>query len=780
MDSKQEVNVENGELTEQALSLFHGRIWTQALPALREAYAVSQDSPEVAAALGICEFFSNGVPEPGRYERADSELETIKRLLRQGEVTEWAEVSACRAWLQCLEEAQSSAEELPAAIDALKNACQQSSEFPIWSLTLRALAYYDRRQTIRELVERACNHSNAISDSLRLTLAEARLECAYRISDSHALVKDIDIQNCLPLPPEMGHLWQQWLLAELTFWQNNELETFKRLQTEITQLLETPAPENDAYSFNEWKRLTYHLALLGIRCALSLCNIEKAQQWIELASQSRPKSWEVHYFRGLISWLQGEYQNAQTALEQSLSVNPFQSRVRFELGMLLARNDPSGSQPYLNTMPGVHDAVACSAAVLFRLDKKDETFQQLEQLEQEEAPYSLRLIMPGARTKRLRQGRELRAHLAERNQEWAKALSYWDEVRQENAGSSKQQEIIYRTHRLYLLGRVLRQKNIEGGDISDKTLYTRFHKELGKLSIRHLMGDAMFYRGIAAEEDKPDRAIADWQALLRQSAWIEKTQKTAPDRLLCLGDRLLKAGLHKDAHKAYVSANTASISEAQERVSVSELIIQHPLHATHLLQTLETFNELAPNDAFWLFLRGLCVLAEEQPDYETAQTFFKQARHAGLSPNLEKLSELLPALAAHEPETYQQLCLFLDEEMSGTLPSTLRIAMEILCRPEGLKTLRRFKEIFGTDWVFWCPISPEEIFSLQLRTYCDQLDYVSALDQIQEAKEIGINITDDWKALLYAHQAIQLALSGDFESAKVLQQQVIERLLSEE
>jgi hypothetical protein len=778
MNSTCVMQPENLGHTVHALTLFHAGKWAQALLALRQAYDLKTSSAEVSATLGICEGFSAGPLEPGLGVMWEP-LERVISLLHQGTPAGWAEVSACQAWLQLLQEGESFPEKTPAALDRLVDACHQSRWFPVWALAFRALAYYDRRQAIRDLLAQAVESPASGSHGLELVLAEARLECACPVPVTDLVPQDIDVHDCLPLAPEVARLWQQWLLAEFAWWESGEPETVERT---IADLLETPAPDDDPYSLNEWDRLTRHAALLGARCALSRCAVEKALQWIEWASRNRPCSWECQYLSGLVAWSQGERQSAKALLKRSLADNPFQSRVRFELGMLLSGEDPSGSRSYLETMPAVHDAAASSAVVLFRLDQESETRRHLEQLDQAEAPYSLRLIWPRTRRLRLRQGKNLRAHLAETNQDWPEALKRWDEARQSHEAPgqetrSQARDLVHRAHRLYLLGRCLRQKNAAGEEDHDKMTHTQFHKELGKLSIRPLMGEAMFYRGLAAEKSMPDRAIADWRALLRQSTWVEQTQKVAPTRLLCLGDRLLKVGLDMDAHKAYDLASATSVAGAQERVFTSRLITQHPFEAAHLVQILESADSFAPDDARWSFLRALCLLAKDPPDREAAQPFLERTRQTGLPAQWEQLGKLLLVLVEAEPDAGRQLCSFLDgEESMGTFPSMLRPGLEALCRPEGLETLRRFQEVLGPDWAAWCPIPPEEVIGLQLRVYCVQSDYAAALDQVQGAKRMGISIPGEWSAFLYASQAVQVALSGNFEAAEVAQQQALESL----
>ncbi len=234
----------------------------------------------------------------------------------------------------------------------------------------------------------------------------------------------------------------------------------------------------------------------------------------------------------------------------------------------------------------------------------------------------------------------------------------------------------------------------------------------------------------------------------------------------------MKAGLYKDAHKAYDKASATSGEKAQERVLSSELFTQPSLEASSFLHILKDANE----NAFWLFLQGLCFLAKEPSEHEAAQTMLEQARQAGLPSQFEELGGLLCALAVNDPDGRQQICTFLDEGKTEMFPPTLRLGLKILGKPEGLNTLKDFKEQFGTHWKDFCPIFPEEILGLKLRNYYDQSDSLTALHLIQETETLNIDIPREWKAFLHICQAIQFALTGNFESAKIAQQQAFENL----
>ncbi|MFO1432370.1 MAG: hypothetical protein U1F76_19870 [Candidatus Competibacteraceae bacterium] len=746
---------------EQTLALFHQGEWAQALSALQQAQP-DRLSAEAAAALGICHLFADGPLDLEAEPVQNQGMQTTLNLLQQGETSGWPEVTVCRTWLQLLQEKQSAPAQLPAALEPLLEACRQVRWFPVRSLALRALVYFDRRQQLRELLATA-GDAQADNDGFKLTLAEARLECSQRLAM-------VDLQQtivpaCPPLAPEVAELWRHWLLAEFACWEDSAAAERLQVQADLAAYLEAPCPSADPYSAGEWCRLSYHAMLWQARQSLSQARFDTVRYWLDRAARHRPEGWEWRYLYGLLAWSRQDYHTARTLLEQSLTANPFQSRVRFELGMLLAGTEPTDSQAYLESLPGVHDAAASLAVVYYRLGKVAATRHYLAQLEQEEGPYSLRLLWPQAQTLRLCQGRELRAHLAETGQDWLKALESWDAARQVDLAAEQTRRhsphrsntLSHRAHRLYLLERYLRST-----DSADRGLQQQFHKELARLSLRTLLGDAMFYRGLAAEQHLPERALADWRALIRQTAWLEKNRRLAPDRLLCLGDRLLRNGCNREAHQAYVSA--VPDGSSSERIIAGTLLIQTMPEAGRLLEILETVAAIAPRNPLWLLLRGLCLLAREPSACETAQTMLEQAYQAGLSLPLQELGGHLLAVVTAEADASERVAAWLEKQKT-TLPPSLELGLAILGKPQGLTTLRGCKALWGAHWRHWCPLPPTVIVGLQLRHDCNQCQYAAALEQIDAAATLGIRIPVEWRAYVYLMQAVQMGMRGDFDAA---------------
>jgi len=453
---------------------------------------------------------------------------------------------ARRAWDDLMEERRRFPDQVPAPLERLVEAARSSGAFPICCLALRALADCDERRRLRELAERLA--VAAPGGATLLAVAEARLECAEL--DGAALLGEVDVHRCAPLRPEIARTWQRWLAAEFLWWESGRAPTAEL----PAELLAAPEPQDDPYSVDEWQRLRRRIAALAFRSALARGHVDEARSWLGAAAAGSEswELWEPAYLNGLLAWSQGRHRSARAQLGQSLAANPLQSRVRFELSLLSGVQE-GGDAPLPETPP-IHDALALSAWALLHAGRTAEAAEQLDRMAEEETPYSLRLIWPQARSWRLARAAELRAHLAEGRQDWPEALRLWDAARQ---GS---RSLVHRSHRLYLLGRLLATSHEEAP--REKA---HFEQELGKLAIRPLTGEAMFYRALAAAATMPDRARADWQALVRQRRW---RQQAGRRRLLVLGDRLWRAGELAEAHQVYRDAGES------EQLFLSRLAVE--------------------------------------------------------------------------------------------------------------------------------------------------------------------------------------------------------------
>ncbi len=484
------------------------------------------------------------------------------------------------------------------ALRMLGSAARKTPDFTVWAVAFRALAYYDRRQTISILLKQLSKGNDVKSDPKKkeitgaqsLVLTEACLECAQPLTVMESLLESVDIRKCSPLTPEITYLWRQWLSAEISWWKEEHTNGPNAFETRLTTLLQRPAPQLDPYMTTERQRLISRALLFCARSAIARRDCGKALEWLTRAGDIQadtgglsPGLWELDYLKAMAAWRRGEPLEARSYFEKCLSLNPFQSRVRFESDLLRFLQEPSSMEdsapryPSLS-LPGVPDALASNAAALLKQGRGDDARQYLEQMERPPTAYSLLLVWPEALKLRIRQGKQLHACIAENQKKWRTAMHLWDAAPRTAEPSSSR--LTHRAHQLYLLGKHLQQTGgtmeTEDADRENKKLHIHFHKELGKLAVRTLTGEAMFYRGLAAEKSMPQRAVADFRALLRQPKWLEKSRTHAPARLLYIGDHLFKAGLHNDAYKAYRCIDQDSHHGAAQRRLLGDLVLRFP------------------------------------------------------------------------------------------------------------------------------------------------------------------------------------------------------------
>jgi tetratricopeptide (TPR) repeat protein len=716
---------------EHALTLFHAGEWEQARQLLAPLVA-DVLPPEAAAVWGICETLFAAPLDLGVREITSETRTRLEYWLVSGEETGWPEVLVCQDWLQLCQSSHAVPETIPAALNRLTTYSQTSRWYPIWALAMRALVFYGQYQAVSELLVRAVEQIDQLPEGFRLVVAEAQLECGQTYREAQNLLDGIDVQALLPLSVTTADLWRAWLSAEYAWWSGTEPPATP------SELQETLPPNGVSYDVNEWQRITTQAALWRMRYALGHGDVERAQSELDRARDA--PAWKIMYLKGLLCWAQGRTEDARQHLGQSLLLNPHQTRVRFELDLLRSTLAPP-LDFVLEPIPHVHDTLASTAAFYAQTKRFDAARHHLHQWEQPEEAYSRQLIWPQAHVLRLQQGNVLRAYLAEQQGDWETALNLLGE-------ETPDDDLTRRAYRLYLLSRYLLML-----DAPPKSLVESFHKELGKLSLRPLIGQAMFYRSLAAQETMPDRAIQDWRALLRQSTWVTQA---APEFLLLLGTHLLKAGLWDDAQRAYDRAAEKGAIGAEERQRLCRM-------ASHFLfDELPSLAEAVPDDSLRALLIGLGELAHSK--FDAAREAFEHAR--SLPTPLDQLGHQLVALATGQPEAARDLSDFwksIPPDSRSSLPLALRLGLDLLCDPCSLQAMQRFKTEFGETWADMCPFDPADIvFRAVTHAYIDAR-YDEALAWLDEAVGLGLQIPDEWRALIHLRQAAEAAVKGNFE-----------------
>lgn len=684
------------------------------------------------------------------------ELSSLVPWLTEGASSESTDAAVCQ---QLVEVHQGRHE----AVDALASSAAQLSSPLILSVALEVLAHYDRRLAIRELVELLLPHAAELSAETRLVLAQAQLECGRSDEGTAALV-----QQTAEISPPWASM-RELLAAELTFQdtgaETDQLETLLQLQAALAE-----DDGADPVLAPLVQRLRYQALILAVRVAMARRDLPRAGGLLEQATALWPNSWECSYLQALWCWAGGRPEQAQASMDQSLEQNPHQRRVRLEREVLRhTAGDTSALSP--EELDGPDDVICALAGVLCERGQRAEAAELLARVACEPgAPYSARLIWPAMRRLRLERGYQLGAHLAEESGDFSGAIRSVDlllESRRafDRDGRGQGDVLATRAYRLYLLS-CLRADGA-GGDGAAAS-GAQFNKELGKLTIRHLMREAMFYRGLAAEQSDPERAGVDLCAVLRQSSWIKKIRGTSPEALLVLGDRLVRAGHFEDAVRAYEFVPPATPGAA-ERMYLARFLCKSGPDLAAALDELEHHDAPAPLAPLQRVLHGLCIFQREPARPRSWLPLFEAPKDTELPADLAAVCAVFQELAAPvDPgaAAADDARTRLAERLAAPgLPPTLAEGLRSVVSPDGLATLRRLRQSFGDSWQERTPALPEDLVVLKLLELADDGDHAAALKQLDGAGAMGVELSPRWRVLVLASLAADAARRGDLDQA---------------
>jgi tetratricopeptide (TPR) repeat protein len=753
------------QTTEQGLAVFHAGRWDEAVTLLRQV-AIATDMPEVQAALGIALTFQAYPLELGTGVQPLAILyDEAKQVLTAAAECFWPEIGACLAWIQLLEAVEHPSAAPPEALQTLVNFATQSSWFPVRALACRALAFYDRRQEALNSLAPS-NTSNHLT-GMELVLAEAKLEAGQINDEWWSVLSRSLAESCWPLTVALAETWRQLLSAEAHFAHGDDLSTvIPPLQAFVEQSITYPAPAS-TYVHQEQQRLAARISALLIRIALAHGRTAQAASWLEHTAITVLSRWEREYLHGLVAWQQGNRIEARSHLEQSLSANPFQTRVRVELGILLATEDPETALSSLAALPDIPDAVAGRAAVLTRLGRLTEAQEALAVLDQPEKPLPTRLLWPAAQNERLRRSWLLRVDLAEHQGNWPKALIYL-----EHAHRIASQDLpLFRARQMWMRYQYARQCNATDPQTADHLLQ-QVDKELSELSSRPLTGDAMFYRSVVAAERLPERAIKDWQALLRQRQWAERSPAVTGPRLVWIGDRLWKAGLPDDAIRAYRRALALGAERAKTRLALA-------LRRAQRAETTDQAAALDPDNPIWPLLAAFTALSATPPDIDTALAHIESAHQHNAPPVLINLVETACALIQGNPQAAMRIPEILAQDLADILPVNVRAYFAVML-PEraAVEVLQTLMEQTGEDWIALCPVSPALLLERAVRELSTQGQLEEALTLIRQLAQVGVALPTEISIKLLAACAVQAGLQGQFDQAEYHLQQAQQLLTS--
>lgn len=685
------------------------------------------------------------------------ELSSLVPWLTEGAASGSADAVVCQ---QLVEVHQGHRE----AVDTLAAAVAQISSPLLLSTAVEVLAWYDRRHAIGELLEQQLSRATELSVEMRLVLAWAQLECGSC---------DAGTASVMQQTAESSRPWtslSELLAVELEFQdtggRHEQLETLTRLEACLAE--EDCA---DPALATLVLRLRYQALGLAARVALARGDLQQADAALVRADALGPDSWECAYLQGLRCWAAGKLEPALALMDRSLELNPHQRRVSLEREVLLhlAGEKPT---PSLAALRGPDDVISALAGVLCERGRRAEAYELLAWLDQEpRGPYSTRLVWPSVRRARLERGQRLGAHLAEEHGDFAGAVRWVDRLLEAQGAADRggRDTLATRAYRLYLLSRH-QEAALDSRQPEEDTAAAgrQFNKELGKLSIRHLMREAMFYRGLAAEVSDPERAGADLCAVLRQSSWIKKLLEASPEALLVLGDRLVRAGHFEDAARAYEMVPAATPGAA-ERMYLARFLCKSGPDLADALDELEHRDAPAPLSPLQRVLHGLCLFQREPARPTSWLPLFAASEDSDLPADLAAVCAVFQELAAPvDPgaTTADDARTRLAELLSAPgLSLTLAEGLRSVVSPDGLATLQRLRRSFGATWQEHTPALPEDLVVLELLELAGRGDHAAALKQLDEAEALGVELSARWRVLVLASMAADAARQGDQDQA---------------
>ncbi|MBI3248812.1 MAG: hypothetical protein HYZ50_20105 [Deltaproteobacteria bacterium] len=703
------------------------------------------DDVEIHAALGICLTFQAGPLELGTEVSFSPVLEEAKQEMAKAEGCSWPEVGACRAWIHLLEQNEHSS--IPDDVQTLVHCAAQSQWFPLRALACRALAFYDRRS--EALLLSHADHTELTGAAL--VAAEAHLEAGSFNGPWRPLPPSVPPS----LPLFLLEHWRQLLDVEARFALGEDVRAFLPAIQKIVDEESVSSSSPVTYVQHEQARLAARTCAALARIALAQGQTEQALVGLTHTTTIYLPKWERLYLAGLVAWQRGALDEAEAQLENSLAANPFQSRVRVELGMLLASRKPDQALAHLTIMPDTPDAAAGRAAILARSGCIAEARNVLVVLDQEDALLPTRLVWPAAYRERLYRGWMLRVETAERLAEWNTALTYLEHAHRQFSTDLS----LLRAHQMWIHAQQAEQLATTDRRAA-RQLSQQVEQELQTLAARPLTGDAMFYRSLVAATRLPDRAVKDWQALLRQRQWAERAPTVAGPRFLYIGDGLWKAGYTAEAIRAYRRAVEFGADGASARLAL--IMVR-----TQGLSAIPAATDLAPHDPLWPLAAALAALAATPPDINAAVKWAEIARERNAPQAYMELVTVLCGLLQDRSQAPQTLAQLLAQRSLGSLPPVVNACLSLLTSTRSAASdVQALLETLGKQWLDVCPVPPEQALQKAVAEIAENEGAEAALALARRAEQDGILLPRETSITLLAACATLAGMQGRFDEAE--------------
>jgi tetratricopeptide (TPR) repeat protein len=466
-------------------------------------------------------------------------------------------------------------------------------------------------------------------------------------------------------------------------------------------------------------------------------------------------SWERAYLRGLGSWQDGDISGAISHLQSALEHNPHQTSIRLAIASLRASQSLEAALSVLEYPEPTREMWNARAALLARLERYAEAEDALRHCSPESTVASEpeRYSWSRGRVQSRRREAALCTGLAERRRDWEMASKSWLAV---SAGRRTLQE----TRQLFAARQEL--ESLPAGkswrrDVLRQRL-ERGRTELGNIP---LVGDALFFRANAMQAMQPDRAIKDFETLLRRRAWVEAECRVGGGRIVYVADALLRAGRVDDAIRGYELVRASRGTEVDERLAVALVLkeILHHAEASAITRAAERATVLAPTGPWPQLLAALGLLI--MGDVSSARSRLDVAETRGAPEGVCRCLRSTCAVASSGTATLT------DEELN-TLPGEVGAVVRFLCgaEPETAR-IKKYANKLGETWLAHCPTDP----SLTARRFLAILFDEGRWEEVMRFADILARSEQPWAkdlaALARVRHALHSADRGDLKQAEM-------------
>ena len=644
------------------------------------------------------------------------------------------EVRACRLWLSCA--AGDSGDDVRRLWTVL---AREPLWPPVQALAFRALAFYGLRSVLAGVVPR--------EGRVSLAEADAWLDAAHLEDHDPSWVDRLSAESGDPWASSIRDRWTTLLATEAALWNPEEPH-------DLAALTDIRPRDHTALTFAE-----VELGRVATRAtaAIARARIARAEDGDELLSSvagCRLPIWEREYLRGLGRWQADDQEAARAALGRALAANPYQSCVRRALAALMAPASPDVALEVLSedTAATRESLIAC-AGLLARAGRYDESERALASAGTAGFD-AVRVSWRLGRAQSQRRGLSLHAALAERRRDWKAADVAW------LATGGGRDKAVQETRRLLAAHR--ERAGLGTGQSWRRDILTqrvdRASRELGAI---HLIGNALFFRAAAVLDASPDRAARDFEALLRQSSWVEAERRVGGGRLVFAGDALLRSGHVDAACRAYRRASDTPSAELVERLAVAGVYaeIVHRSGPEAIANAAARAADTAPASAWPQLVAAVGLLTDMDAGGVRAAAAAAESRGAP-EPVLRLLRAVCDVLAGAAPAVTD------DDLAALRLPAGAAAIIRFLCAT-GMDTARVTALItaLGDQWIVHSPVDPAALARRLAAALCRAGTSPAALEHADRLERSG----QDWAMALAGHvrvvAALQRAAGGELQDA---------------